>query len=160
MQENGHINNHHHKSSNSLHLLRAHKVPGPVFKHFPYLVFTITREESTTIIPTYRGENCLSDVFKASVCMRADMYAQVLLTPISWVSRRSLSMKFIRSRGCYKNVTKGRKCHKNKEEEGTPCTLSRLTKLSLYSYGNWGTGMKLSWAHTNYSVAKWGHTWL
>lgn len=101
MQENGHINNHHHKSSNSLHLLRAHKVPGPVFKHFPYLVFTITREESTTIIPTYRGENCLSDVFKASVCMRADMYAQVLLTPISWVSRRSLSMKFIRSRECY-----------------------------------------------------------
>lgn len=67
MQENGHINNHHHKSSNSLHLLRAYKVPGPVFKHFPYLVFTITREESTTIIPSYRGENCLSDLLKASV---------------------------------------------------------------------------------------------
>lgn len=30
-----------------------------------------------------------------------------------------------------KNVTKGRKWHKNQEQEGTPCTLSRLTKLCI-----------------------------
>lgn len=39
--------------------------------------------------------------------------------------------------GTMKNVTKGRKCHRNQQQEGIPVEVTKLTKLSLYTtYGN------------------------
>lgn len=102
MQENGHNNNHHHKSSNTLHLLRAYKVPGPVFKHFPYLVFTVTREESATIIPSYREENWLFKWLVQSKCVwglehrHRPCWLRFLGSLLDL-----LSMKSIKSRGYY-----------------------------------------------------------
>lgn len=68
MQENGHdINNDHHKSSKSLHLLRAFKIPGHVFKHFSCLVFMITNQECTTIIPILQRRKLSFRLFKGLV---------------------------------------------------------------------------------------------
>ena len=81
MQENVHDNNDHHlqkkrlernkpRCNSSLHLLRAYKMPSPMFKHFSYRIFTITNEESITVILILQRRKLslgLCDLSKASV---------------------------------------------------------------------------------------------
>lgn len=106
MQENVHNNDHHlpkkrlernkPRCNNSLRLPRAYKMPSPMFKHFLDRIFTITNEESITVILILQRRKLSLGLFDLS---KASVYEIWNLRPglmdlISWVSPRSLDMIF------------------------------------------------------------------
>lgn len=129
-----------------------------MFQYFPYLVFTITDEESPTTIPILHRGNLSLGLLKGLVQSKCILWIRnlspVLPTPISRVSSRFLSVKFIRSSRYYE------KC--DLEIDGRKEHLVDYQTHQTFSASLWKLRCRdtVSRDHTTYSETKGGQKWL